>query len=286
MKSGYIYILSNPAFKENLLKIGYTTNNAPTRAKQLYTTGVPAKYKIVYTEDVDNPKEIETKIHRKLADFRYNEDREFFNLPIREAISKVQEVTQREIYKNGLHILDENMNFRWLCKPKDFIVLTRYITLAHALTNNLSIVDFWICKEGDQVLINNRKGTDSFIVDDEEVISINLNKSQSNNDINAINGIIHGLGKIYPGDRIIWLSKVNNNSNTDEDYYIHCLLDCREYANLAGFSDPCKVIHIHGIPADFGYIPEEPKLPNILHQAFKEIKELGIPDTWGSPTLE
>ncbi len=50
MASRYIYILSNPAFKDNLYKIGHTTKNVPTRANQLYTTGVPEKLDYIYVE--------------------------------------------------------------------------------------------------------------------------------------------------------------------------------------------------------------------------------------------
>jgi len=40
MNEGWIYILINPAFKKDLLKIGKTKRQPEERAKELSTTGI------------------------------------------------------------------------------------------------------------------------------------------------------------------------------------------------------------------------------------------------------
>jgi hypothetical protein len=122
---GYIYILENPGLKDNLLKIGYTKRTPELRAKELSTTGVPDQFKVVYKEDVPNYKIAEKIIHNNLKDYHYN--KEFFQLPIQEAISKIQSVTQREIYttitEKDVMIFNGSMTLKWFCYPGDFISL-------------------------------------------------------------------------------------------------------------------------------------------------------------------
>lgn len=78
--SGYIYCLSNPSIPE-LLKIGMTTRTPEERAKELYTTGVAAPFKIELTRKVNNPAEKEALIHKLLEDFRMP-SREFFKVSV------------------------------------------------------------------------------------------------------------------------------------------------------------------------------------------------------------
>ncbi|MFN6478297.1 GIY-YIG nuclease family protein [Nostoc sp. DedQUE07] len=289
MESGYIYIFSNPSYKDNLFKIGYTTKDPKARAKKLYTTGVLAPFTILYAEDVDNPLEIEQKIHKKLADFRFFKEREGFLIPIQEAISKIQEVTQRAIYEKGTNILDTNMAFRWLCQPDDFIFLVRYTTFADELNIN-PIVDFWSCKAGDQVLITNIPGEDKIYLDEDDYITLPLKKSKNDHDINPINGIIHELCEIHPGDRIVWLAKSKENANVNEEYYVHTILNCRTSATLSGFSNANKIVYIDGIPLDFGCDLSLTEIPDSLSKIFQKclikIKSEWKNDIFNSPIDE
>lgn len=82
---GYIYCLSNPSYKKNILKIGYTLKNTPEeRAKSLYKTGIPTPFVVEFYIKVDNPRKKEGEIH-KLFDYlgyRCNKKREFFDVNI------------------------------------------------------------------------------------------------------------------------------------------------------------------------------------------------------------
>jgi hypothetical protein len=290
MKSGYIYILSNPSLIDNLLKIGHTTRDVKTRAKELSkATGVPGPFTIVYAEDVENPLEVEQIIHKNLVNYRVYKNKEFFALPIEQAISKVQEVTQRLIHEKGTSILDKNMAFRWLCQPEDYVFLVRNPGI---FSNELKIdpiVDFWYCNPGDQILITNIPGKDKIYLGEDNYITLPLTKSSNNHDINPINGIIHELYDINPADRIVWLAKSKENININQEYHLHSILTCRTAAKLAGFSDPKQITSSNGLPL-FGCDLSLTEIPENSIKVFREclmkIKNEWKNDTFISPTDE
>jgi hypothetical protein len=73
-----VYIFTNEAMP-GLCKIGYTSrNDVKERAKELYTTGVPYPFQIHYACQVSNGKNIETILHKLFAEYRVNNNREFF----------------------------------------------------------------------------------------------------------------------------------------------------------------------------------------------------------------
>lgn len=90
MSAGFVYILINPAMR-GLVKIGLTERTSPTRAKELQTTGVPDEFVVVYDELVTNCKLVEERVHQRFDGFRYNPNREFFQIPIRDAIRGLME---------------------------------------------------------------------------------------------------------------------------------------------------------------------------------------------------
>lgn len=90
-QAGFVYILSNPAMP-GLVKIGLTANQVIYRAVELSrATGVPADFEVVYDELVNDCRAVERRLHRRFSDHRFNERREFFRVPIRQAIAALQE---------------------------------------------------------------------------------------------------------------------------------------------------------------------------------------------------
>ena len=79
---GYIYCVSNPSFKANIFKIGYTTMNLNKRIKSLYKTGVPTKFVINFAKTVNKCYTHEQNIHVQLDKYRVNPSREFFKCPL------------------------------------------------------------------------------------------------------------------------------------------------------------------------------------------------------------
>jgi hypothetical protein len=99
---GYVYLLVNPAFP-NLVKIGRTIRDAQTRAEELYTTGIPEKFEVAYDVLVDDCVEIEASLHSHLGNKRYNNDREFFQIRIEDAILELQKITIGRVVSKNAH---------------------------------------------------------------------------------------------------------------------------------------------------------------------------------------
>ena len=90
---GCVYILVNPAMP-GLIKIGYTTRAAEVRANELYdgAFGVPKPFVVVYTNDCEDPPKLEAIVHKQLAQYRINNNREFFEYPADDAYQLVKDL--------------------------------------------------------------------------------------------------------------------------------------------------------------------------------------------------
>lgn len=92
---GTVYVLGTGLFTKSgveIVKIGITTGDVSVRIRQLYTTGVPTKFRVIETFDVQNYAELEQALHKILDPFRINRAREFFTehcLPYIEKIVKI-----------------------------------------------------------------------------------------------------------------------------------------------------------------------------------------------------
>ena len=79
---GYVYILTNPSFREDWVKIGKSTN-MEKRLKTLNTTALSLPFKVYATIKTSKYEELEKIIHKqidRLTDLRINQSREFFNV--------------------------------------------------------------------------------------------------------------------------------------------------------------------------------------------------------------
>ena len=105
---GCVYILKNAAMP-GLIKIGRTKENAEKRANELYTTGVPQPFEVVYELDGLEPEQyakLEGKIPEELDEYRVNPNREFFQYPADDAI--------RLLKKLHTSVVRESRRPRWL----------------------------------------------------------------------------------------------------------------------------------------------------------------------------
>lgn len=102
MNQGYVYILINESYI-NLIKIGSTSFKSEDRAKQLSTsTGVPTPFKVAFEMFVDNCKEFEKEIHKRLADYRVNPNREFFRFPLHKTIELMYKLKEEKASLNTI----------------------------------------------------------------------------------------------------------------------------------------------------------------------------------------
>jgi hypothetical protein len=94
MGVGHVYILLN-ASMPGLLKIGSTERTPEDRAGELSQgTGVPSPYIVAYSEEVPDCQAAEGLIHARLDTFRTNPRREFFQLPLRDAIIELMQIVR------------------------------------------------------------------------------------------------------------------------------------------------------------------------------------------------
>ena len=80
---GYVYILTNPSFREDWVKIGKSSRPVDIRSKELDNTAVPLPFEIFATLKTSKYEIVEKKNHKaidRLTDLRIRQNREFFNI--------------------------------------------------------------------------------------------------------------------------------------------------------------------------------------------------------------
>jgi hypothetical protein len=95
---GWVYVISNDAMP-GLSKIGYSMKDPALRAAELNHTGSPHPYLVDYEVLIDNPREIEQAVHRRLSDRR--EGKEWFRCSAEDAIAEIKAIV-------GAAVLNEN----------------------------------------------------------------------------------------------------------------------------------------------------------------------------------
>ncbi|MFT7005361.1 MAG: tetratricopeptide (TPR) repeat protein [Sulfurimonas sp.] len=121
LDNGYVYVLMNPSMKD-LVKIEKTTREPQERAKELSsTTGVPTPFIVVYDCYFKSCSEAECFVHTLLENkgFRVSSNREFFEIPIKDAIDSVMKAKehfgefQKIVLENSVDFkedFDDNFN--------------------------------------------------------------------------------------------------------------------------------------------------------------------------------
>ena len=94
-EAGYVYILTNPSFKEDWVKIGKSSRPVDIRSKELDNTAVPLPFEIYATLKTVKYSEAEKLIHRYIERFtnlRIRDNREFFNVSPEDALAIFRDV--------------------------------------------------------------------------------------------------------------------------------------------------------------------------------------------------
>lgn len=92
---GYVYILTNPSFREDWVKIGKSSRPVDVRSKELDNTAVPLPFEIFATIKTVKFNEVEKLVHKtidRLTDFRIRQNREFFNVPPQMALDIFRDI--------------------------------------------------------------------------------------------------------------------------------------------------------------------------------------------------
>lgn len=113
---GYVYILTNPSFKEDWVKIGKSSRPVNIRSKELDNTAVPLPFEIYATLKTVKYDIVEKKIHKaidRLTDLRIRQNREFFNIKPELALeilkdeAMVLDDAEITLYENNLPIVSK-----------------------------------------------------------------------------------------------------------------------------------------------------------------------------------
>lgn len=95
---GYVYILTNPSFKDDIVKIGLTSGTVEKRMKELQTTGVPTPFQKYASIKTSKYREVESFMHHSLSllseGCRVNDNREFFRISPEKAFSFMLEIAE------------------------------------------------------------------------------------------------------------------------------------------------------------------------------------------------
>ena len=94
MSQGWVYIFSNPGLPK-IVKVGFTLKHPRDRAKELSHSGVPRPYVIEYAVRVDDPQELEKRVHQYLTIERLNDGKEWFRCSADHAIAVLKAHSQQ-----------------------------------------------------------------------------------------------------------------------------------------------------------------------------------------------
>lgn len=92
---GYVYILTNPSFREDWVKIGKSSRPVDVRSKELDNTAAPLPFEIFATIKTAKYNEVEKLVHNiidNLTNFRIRQNREFFNVAPQKALEILKEI--------------------------------------------------------------------------------------------------------------------------------------------------------------------------------------------------
>ena len=127
-KKGYVYILTNPAFREDWVKIGKSSRPVDLRSKELDNTAVPLPFEIYATLKTSKYSEVERQIHKqidRLSDLRIRQNREFFNIPPSDALEIMRDSAlllndaEIAVYVDGKPVVSESREHDHELKKQD-----------------------------------------------------------------------------------------------------------------------------------------------------------------------
>ncbi len=94
---GIVYILTNPSFREDIVKIGITSGTVEKRMKELHTTGVPTPFEWYAIYQTPEHEKVEQFVHDSLSlllNNRINPKREFFDIKPEVAFEYLMQISK------------------------------------------------------------------------------------------------------------------------------------------------------------------------------------------------
>ncbi|MGL5902415.1 MAG: GIY-YIG nuclease family protein [Cetobacterium sp.] len=108
---GFVYALINPGMP-GYVKIGKTKRDVEKRVNELSSsTGVPHKYACAYSIEVSDCHIVEKKLHEDFSQYRVNNNREFFEIDLKNVIDKMLEYQNNFSFKEDSNNLKMALNY-------------------------------------------------------------------------------------------------------------------------------------------------------------------------------
>ena len=156
---GYVYILTNPSFREDWVKIGKSSRPVDVRSKELDNTAVPLPFEIYATMKTTKYNEVEKLVHKtidRLTDLRIRQNREFFNVAPQLAL---------DIFRDIAMALDdaEITEYQKEASAVDTEVKMEKVQPRHERRKAFWAEFIQYCKDNDGLFANNSPVGDSWI---------------------------------------------------------------------------------------------------------------------------
>ncbi|GLZ81625.1 hypothetical protein Afil01_64320 [Actinorhabdospora filicis] len=208
-ETGYVYVLSNPSFMGNPLKIGFTERPyVESRLREL-STAVPEDFVVEFQARASNVKAVERAVHERLADARVRPGREYFDVTVEEAVKAVRAELLR---MSGIGHWGGFADFVRV-EAGDILALSAragdvFLVQAHHRPDDPrpDLLDLWeVHATGDMLeLEGTATPAPSFAAGDEEALTDPRRYFDPKEE--RPNGILNGHEGLFPADRLVWLS--------------------------------------------------------------------------------
>ena len=278
---GFVYVLMN-LFMPGLVKLGCSSWLPEDRAKGLYTTGVPAPFEIAYRAMTSRPESVERRAHKFLANHRVNERREFFSVPVEEAVEAVRlaalEIAGIESWQSSEpHILRSGDRLALSLESGQVFGLISYQNLESILTAHAEFIDLWQAHSNGDLLEIFASESASHIAGfgDDDAGGDEDPLPHLDREGTVANGMISGRERLVPGERLVWLPSPEKSASQTSVVFEaedHCQIVSRTWSPWLG---------PHGFPLllnDFGYNGVWPAAKRSMREAL----DLPIPRSWAA----
>lgn len=180
-EAGYVYILTNPSFKEDWVKIGKSSRPVDIRSKELDNTAVPLPFEIYATLKTCKYEDVERQLHRmidRLTDLRIRPNREFFNVPPAKALELLKDC--------AMTIDDAEINEVYLLKGDNVVKKSRTRIRQKPIEN----IELFFIKAAHNANAVGHKTVDGFVVHSGSVISNSIAPSMQKSFVSKRNMLV------------------------------------------------------------------------------------------------
>lgn len=204
---GFVYVMQNEAMP-GLVKIGMTTRLAENRAQELFTTGMPKPFEVVFRALTSNPAALEEEVHKQLKDRRVKTNREFFSVSSEDAITAILSARRKVDgivkWTGKTPLLRDGDRLLLSMRAGQLFVIYAYPFVGAA---KAEIVDIWQAHTDNDIMelycTENAEYSSGF--SDNDQFSDRDPVPFLNRTGTAHNDTVIGRERLVPGDRLLWV---------------------------------------------------------------------------------